>query len=146
MSELSGWTLAKLKTKLYTTMRSSVERFLLNDPQSVVAIHCKAGKGRTGMMIACVLLHLGICKTADAALELFGSMRTSNKKGVTIPSQIRYVYYYEQLLRRPDVTTNAYKITHIRLTTVPNFDPSITGGGCDPYFHIRLLQKASGEL
>jgi hypothetical protein len=27
---------------------------------------------------------------------------------------------------------------------VPNFDPSITGGGCDPYFHVRLLQK-TGE-
>jgi len=53
----------------------------------------------------------------------------------------RYVYYYEQLLRRPDVTTNTYQITHIRMVTVPNFDPSITGGGCDPYFHVRLQQK-----
>jgi len=68
---------------------NSVERFILSDPEAVVAIHCKAGKGRTGMMIACALMHLGICKTAQAALDLFGNKRTSNKKGVTIPSQVR---------------------------------------------------------
>jgi len=123
---------------------TSVERFLNADAENVVAIHCKAGKGRTGMMIACCLLHMGVCKTAEEALTLFGEKRTSNKKGVTIPSQIRYVYYYEQLLRRQNVTTYTYQITHIRLVTVPNFDPSITGGGCDPYFHVRLLQK-TGE-
>ena len=39
------------------------------------------------------------------------------------------------------MTTYTYQITHVRLVTVPNFDPSITGGGCDPYFHVRLLQK-----
>jgi len=120
---------------------SSVERFLSGGPDHVVAIHCKAGKGRTGMMITCLLMHLGVCKTAEEALTLFGEKRTSNKKGVTIPSQARYCFYYEQLLRRPDVTTATYQITHIRFVTVPNFDPSITGGGCDPYFHVRLLQK-----
>ena len=120
---------------------SSVERYLAESPSNVVAIHCKAGKGRTGMMIACVLLHLGVCKSADESLALFGEMRTSNKKGVTIPSQVRYVYYYEQLLRRPEVTTNTYQITHVRMVTVPNFDPSVMGGGCDPYFHVRLLQN-----
>jgi len=43
---------------------------------NVVAIHCKAGKGRTGMMIACLLLHLGISSTAEAALQYFAEKRT----------------------------------------------------------------------
>jgi phosphatidylinositol-3,4,5-trisphosphate 3-phosphatase and dual-specificity protein phosphatase PTEN len=41
--------------------------FLAANPAHVVAIHCKAGKGRTGCIIACLLVHLGICKTADEA-------------------------------------------------------------------------------
>jgi len=67
----------------------SVEKFLNAKEGNTVAIHCKAGKGRTGMTIACVLMHMGVCKTAEEALTMFGEKRTSNKKGVTIPSQIR---------------------------------------------------------
>jgi phosphatidylinositol-3,4,5-trisphosphate 3-phosphatase and dual-specificity protein phosphatase PTEN len=90
-------------------------------------------------MIASYLLHSGICQSAEDALAMFGRERTHNGKGVTIPSQIRYVHYYENLLRRRDVISYTYQITHIRLITVPNFDPSITGGGCDPYVIIKML-------
>jgi hypothetical protein len=38
-----------------------------------------------------------------------------------------------------------YQITHIRLITVPNFDPSITGGGCDPYVMIKMLIPISNS-
>lgn len=39
-----------------------------------------------------------------------------------------------------------YQITHIRLITVPEFDPAITGGGCDPYFRVQLnTQKGEKE-
>jgi hypothetical protein len=33
------------------------------------------------------------------ALHFFATMRTANAKGVTIPSQIRYVGYFEEYLR-----------------------------------------------
>ena len=52
------------------------------------------------MMIACYLVHSGICASADKALTKFGNERTKNGKGVTIPSQQRYVFYYEQLLKK----------------------------------------------
>lgn len=67
--------------------------------EHAVAIHCKAGKGRTGMLIACVLLFTAQSPTADAALRHFAVKRTHNKKGVTIPSQQRYVHYLEQCLK-----------------------------------------------
>lgn len=34
-----------------------------------------------------------------------------------------------------EVVEATYRLRHIRLHTVPNFD---VGGGCDPYFDVRL--------
>lgn len=68
------------------------------DPENVAAIHCKAGKGRTGFLIACYLLFNGTCQTAEDALDVFAVKRTKDGKGVTIPSQKRYVKYFEEIL------------------------------------------------
>lgn len=114
---------------------ADVDEFL-KDPDNVVGIHCKAGKGRTGCMIAAYLVHTGM--TAVDALQHFGHARTHNAKGVTIPSQMRYVHYYEQYLKHGPPEVHTYQITHIRLITVPNFD---VGGGCDPYFQVRVDGK-----
>jgi C2 domain of PTEN tumour-suppressor protein/Protein-tyrosine phosphatase len=72
----------------------SIDSWLFADSRNVCIIHCKAGKGRTGTLIACYLLHSRLCSYADQALQLFGTRRTQNGKGVTIPSQMRYVRYY----------------------------------------------------
>lgn len=100
----------------------NVDEFLVmfdEEPRSVVAVHCKAGKGRTGLMVSCYLLHSGLCRTARQALELYARKRTQNKKGVTIPSQIRYVYYYERLLRVREMPNFTYKMTSVRLAPLP---------------------------
>ncbi|CAM9390789.1 unnamed protein product, partial [Ectocarpus fasciculatus] len=123
----------------------SVDTYLAQHPNNVVGIHCKAGKGRTGLMIACYLLHSAQCHSAEAALEHFAKQRTMDNKGVTIPSQIRYVHYYEALLRSSEMVSYAYQIMSIRFNSVPNFDPSISGGGCDPYVVIKTLVKAPDD-
>ncbi len=70
--------------------------FLDQHPSNVLAIHCKAGKGRTGTMISCLLLDRYADKniTPLDALQYYGKMRTHDDKGVTIASQTRYVRYY----------------------------------------------------
>ena len=72
--------------------------YLTVNPRGVAAIHCKAGKGRTGVMIVCYLIFSGLCQNTDEALAHYASQRTLNNKGVTIPSQIRYIKYFETFL------------------------------------------------
>jgi phosphatidylinositol-3,4,5-trisphosphate 3-phosphatase/dual-specificity protein phosphatase PTEN len=121
--------------------------FLKKNDKNVAAVHCKAGKGRTGLMLSAYLLYAGTCKTAAEALEMFGRERTSNNKGVTIPSQMRYVRYMEFYLKtyHSSVTKEfplkgvPLKITSFRLNPIADFD---VGGGCDPYF---ILSNSEGK-
>jgi len=56
-------------------------------------------------MIACYLLYSSKCRTQSEALQYFASQRTKDQKGVTIPSQRRYVQYFEQHLRNKNGPT-----------------------------------------
>jgi protein-tyrosine phosphatase len=73
-------------------------RFLAADPKNIVAVHCKAGKSRTGVMVCCLLLHLGIFDEAQVALEYYNLRRTKDGVGVNIPSQVRYIHYWCKFL------------------------------------------------
>ncbi|TMS38813.1 hypothetical protein L596_005454 [Steinernema carpocapsae] len=75
-----------------------VHNYLISHPENVVAVHCKAGKGRTGVMICAYLTFIRLYETARQCMDYYSIVRTHNNKGVTIPSQRRYVYYYEHML------------------------------------------------
>ncbi|KAL4480821.1 hypothetical protein ABPG72_001690 [Tetrahymena utriculariae] len=104
---------------------------------NTAAVHCKAGKGRTGVMICCFLMYSGEHQKAIDSLRYYGMMRTKNKKGVTIPSQIRYVQYFEKALQCKYNLENFprinLKLLKIKLVTIPNFN---FFGGCEPFFTI----------
>uniref|UniRef100_A0A0A9Z078 Phosphatidylinositol 3,4,5-trisphosphate 3-phosphatase and dual-specificity protein phosphatase PTEN n=1 Tax=Lygus hesperus TaxID=30085 RepID=A0A0A9Z078_LYGHE len=86
-----------------------IHRWLSAHPLNIAAIHCKAGKGRTGLIVSIYLLYCNMWRTSDEALRYYAAVRTKNQKGVTIPSQIRWVHMFEtylQFLHSPDPLSN----------------------------------------
>jgi hypothetical protein len=82
--------------------------WLKKSETNVVAVHCKAGKGRTGTMICALLSYKYADKiSTNDALEFYAERRTMDRKGVTIPSQKRFVNYYGELFRSPEWNTDS---------------------------------------
>lgn len=99
--------------------------WLDENPEHVVVVHCKAGKGRTGCMICALMLHMEMFSSADESLTYYGQERTSNAKGVTIPSQRRYIKYYQKYIEsEPDYSQPiAYRpcfVTKLIFINVPS--------------------------
>jgi len=103
-------------------------------PENVVSVHCKAGKGRTGTLIAAYLAHCGMFADIEDALTFFGRRRTENEKGVTIPSQMRFVHYYGHRLTNGFMPPLTLRLLHIRILTVPAAD----GTSCAPSVEVRV--------
>ncbi|KAI7864341.1 protein-tyrosine phosphatase-like protein [Spinellus fusiger] len=94
--------------------------WLQRDPAHVIAVHCKAGKGRTGTMIAALLLYLRIVQTAHQAMTLYGEKRTRDGQGITVPSQLRYVHYFEKRLHLGNAfLTHAQPLSIVQMTLTP---------------------------
>ncbi|EAL61009.1 phosphatase tensin type domain-containing protein [Dictyostelium discoideum AX4] len=93
----------------------TMNKWLDSDEQNVIAVHCKAGKGRTGTVISSYLINQMKRTTPDLfyssdtilynTISFFNQMRANNSECVTVPSQKRYVGYYIQYLR--DQVTHA---------------------------------------
>lgn len=77
----------------------SMDAWLRSHPANVAVVHCKAGKGRTGVLVSAYLMHSRVEEEPAAAVARFAARRTHNLKGITIPSQMRAVEQYHTQLQ-----------------------------------------------
>uniref|UniRef100_A0A7S4QZI0 Phosphatidylinositol-3,4,5-trisphosphate 3-phosphatase n=1 Tax=Alexandrium monilatum TaxID=311494 RepID=A0A7S4QZI0_9DINO len=88
------------------------EAWMNADPDNVLAVHCRGGKGRTGCFCCAWLLYKGEAEDAQDALNYFAMRRTDTERamgkarlqGVETRSQVRYVEYVCELLNSQNCT------------------------------------------
>ncbi|XP_075546414.1 phosphatidylinositol 3,4,5-trisphosphate 3-phosphatase and dual-specificity protein phosphatase PTEN-like isoform X2 [Dermacentor variabilis] len=121
------------KIDLIKPFCEDVAEWLSKHSANVAVIHCKAGKGRTGVMVCSYLVHSRMFATAGEALSYYSERRTKDLKGVTIPSQRRYVEYYAKLVStRAEYNPETLGLHSLSLEPVPTFN----GGTCSPFFLV----------
>lgn len=74
---------------------------------NIVVVHCKAGMARTGLMVSSLLLYVKFFPTAEEVISYYNSKRAIDSKALVLPSQQRYVKYFERVLREFDGVTPA---------------------------------------
>ncbi|KAK5843948.1 Phosphatidylinositol-3,4,5-trisphosphate 3-phosphatase and dual-specificity phosphatase PTEN [Gossypium arboreum] len=84
--------------RLIISFCQSAYSWLKEDIENVVVVHCKAGMARTGLMISSLLLYLKFFPTAEESIDYYNQKRCVDGKGLVLPSQIRYVKYFERAL------------------------------------------------
>ncbi|KAH6936104.1 hypothetical protein HPB50_013378 [Hyalomma asiaticum] len=81
-----------------TEFVARAQAFLNEDPENVVAVHCKGGKGRTGTMICMLLIHNGLFESAQSRyVEYFQEVKEKHNGVVPdeIPLKVKEIRIYK---------------------------------------------------
>ncbi|XP_054427366.1 tensin-3 [Pteronotus mesoamericanus] len=114
------------------------ETWLNSDPQHVVVIHCRGGKGRIGVVVSSYMHFTTVSASADQALDRFAMKKYYDDKVSALmqPSQKRYVQFLSGLLAGTVKMNAAPLFLHFVIVHgTPNFD---AGGACRPF--LKLYQ------
>ncbi|CAJ0579866.1 unnamed protein product, partial [Mesorhabditis spiculigera] len=113
-----------------------VHNYLQEDKRNIVAVHCKAGKGRTGVMICAYLVYIGFYLSPRQNMDYYSVVRTMNNKGVYHPSQRRYVYYFAHLRKfHLNYIPLRVELVGVYVERPPRISGSLTKGD----FSLRVL-------
>ncbi|XP_066579053.1 tensin-3 [Amia ocellicauda] len=118
------------------TICKAMETWLNSDPQHVVVIHCRGGKGRIGVVISSYVHFTNISASADQALDRFAMKKFYDDKvsALMTPSQKRYVTFLNCLLTGSIKMNTAPLFLHVVIIHgIPTFD---TGGVCQPFLKV----------
>lgn len=114
-----------------------------------VVVHCKAGKGRTGVALVALSFYVRARATSEARTSLaeltieddereYGKARSHDGVGVSIASQQRFLRYFERCVK--EVGSELPLLRPITLSsctihTTPWIDLQ---GGCRPFIQLRV--------
>lgn len=100
----------------------SIDQWMNEDKENVAIVHCLAGRGRTGTVIACYLTFNGLFDNGSEALDFFAQKRSNSDRGVQQPSQRRYVQYFSEILHGRKPSEKPLCLRRIVIYTIPNFE------------------------
>lgn len=139
------------------SLYSIIDFWLSLDKENVIAVHCLAGKGRTGITIVCTLLmqgyfnnlkNLSTLEVINAAINYFHDKRGD---GVENPDQIRFIYDFLQsmdsmgsdILLQSNIALQPYVFTsHLILYNIPVGN----GGILTPRLSIYLKKQNTRSI
>ncbi|KAF1782990.1 Tensin phosphatase, lipid phosphatase domain [Phytophthora cactorum] len=100
---------------------SSIESWLQADEKNLAAVHCLTGKGRTGTVIACYLAWVGQFPNAMESLEYVAEQRQTSVEKLTIPSQRRYIQYFNNVMDGVKPRSSPLLLRRVIINTIPVF-------------------------
>lgn len=121
--------------RLFTLFKivSEMKKFLIIDYSNTIAIHCLAGKGRTGTIICCYLLFVNIFNNVNDCLKYYSSKRFEEGDAITHPGQKRYINYFFRILNEKINFPLRKRLTSIKVKHIPSKEKS---GTIYPYIEI----------
>jgi len=115
-----------------------MDQWLDKDKKNVAVVHCLAGRGRTGTVIACYLTFNNMFDNGSEALDFFALRRSKTERGVNQPSQRRYVQYFSEIIQGRKPKDKPLRLKRIVLYTIPNFKSwkDSGSGDCCPFLEV----------
>ena len=103
------------------------------DERNVAVIHCLTGRGRTSTVLAAFLCWTGEAGFSDVnmALEYIAQCKRISVQSLTIPSQVRYVSYFANMLDGVRPSQPPLMLKRIIMSEAPKFGkrPAVPSGG-----------------
>lgn len=128
--------------QLFHLMRQC-EEWLNRNSNTVVVIVDEDGVGKSAAVAACLILHMGLASSTEAAVKLVNDKRTpeaiSDDRAVSLPSHKRCIRYYEALLTSDEkqFQTKTMQLCGIRISgSIPNLQKSLTRTGINPHIEV----------
>jgi len=101
----------------------SIESWLKADERNVAVLHCLTGRGRTSTVLAAFLCWTGEAGFTDVngALKYIARCKRVSVDALTIPSQVRYVSYFANMLDGVRPSQPPLLLKRIILSEAPKF-------------------------